>query len=135
MEKIGLLKNDKMRQYEKEQGWASYRTIVERFIGDIVLCNNIADVDPSIWDNMEYSEDDEEKDIDIFQYCLCDVGQYDKEFCQKCGLIFSHSDMLKLDVLCVDHFGTSWDYVLTNCKLFDDYEELQNYENGDDENE
>lgn len=130
LEKIGLLKNDKMGQYEKERGKASYKTIVNQFIGDIVLCNNIADVDPSVWDNMENVEDDGESYLDIFQYFLCDVGQYDKEFCRKCGLIFSYSDLLELDVLCVDHLGTSWDYVLTNAKLFDNWEDLENYENG-----
>ena len=41
MEKMGLLKNEKMGDYEKEQGFASYRTLVNYFIGDIVLCNNI----------------------------------------------------------------------------------------------
>lgn len=45
MERIGLLKSEKMGNYEKEQGYASYKTIVERFIGDIVLCNNIVDID------------------------------------------------------------------------------------------
>lgn len=44
----GLLKLDSMGEYEKEQGYASYRTIVERLIGDIVLCNNIVQVDSSV---------------------------------------------------------------------------------------
>ena len=155
MKKIGLLKNDEMGQYEKEQGWASYRTIVERFIGDIVLCNNAVEVDSYILENMdgfkyinsagEYVTEEEyyndmtgEIEIDypeIYQYYLCHVGQYDKEFCQKCGLIFSYSEVLDCDVLCVDHWGTSWDYVLTDCKLFDNWEDLENYEKGNDENE
>ena len=44
MEKMGLLKNDKMGNYEKEQGFASYRTLVDYYVGDIVLCNNIIEI-------------------------------------------------------------------------------------------
>lgn len=27
------------------------------------------------------------------------------------GLLFTYSDLLDKYILCVDHFGTSWDYV------------------------
>ena len=65
MEKLGLLKSEKMGNHEKERGYASYRTIVEYFIGDIVLCNNIAEIDESVYDNLPikeryYNENDEE---------------------------------------------------------------------------
>ena len=146
-----LIKNDKMGNYEKVQGWASYRTIVEYFVGDIVLCNNIVEVDPSVYDNLlledntkYYNEDGEEITEDqyyednnaycendtpeIFQWYLCNVSSYEKEQAEKAGLIFSYSDKLDCDVLCVDHWGTSWDYVLTNCKLVNDYEELKKEE-------
>ena len=121
MKKIGLLKNEKMGEYEKEKGFASYKTIIERFVGDIVLCNNIAEIDSSIWDNMNICED-------IYQYYLCNISDYEKEILTSAGVIISYSDMLECDVLCVDHFGTSWDYVLTSVKLFDTYEELEAYE-------
>ena len=125
MEKLGLLKNEKMGEYEKEQGKASYKTIVDYFIGDkIVLCNNIANIDDSIFYNME----NDNEDVEIYQYYLCNIGQWDKEQCLKAGLILSYSDMLDCDVLCVNHFGTSWDYVLTDVKLFDNYEELEKWE-------
>ena len=150
MEKLGLLKSEKMGNYEKERGYASYRTIVEYFIGDIVLCNNITEIDESIYDNLPikeryYNENDEEiteeeyynddnayfdnSAPEIYQYYLCHVSDYEKEQCEKAGLILSYSDKLECDVLCVDHWGTSWDYVLTNVKLFDDYEALTKWEN------
>lgn len=153
MERIGFLKTNKMNSYEKEQGYASYKTVVDYFISDLVLCNNIIDVDPSVYENIAihekyYNENDEEiteeeyynddnayyyKLIpEIYQYFLCNVSQYDKEQCERCGLILSYSDMLDCDVLCVDHFGTSWGYVLTNVKLFDNYEDLTKYEEGED---
>ena len=149
-EKIGLLKLESMGDYEKEQGYASYRTIIERFIGDIFLCNNIIDVDTSIYDNMkngikyvnyetgeehteeEYNNDEsgkiEAEYEDIYQYYLCNIGGYEEEQLLKAGVILSYSDLLDCDVLCVDHFGTSWDYVLTDVKLFDTYEDLKAYE-------
>ena len=130
MEKIGLLKNEKMGQYEKEKGFASYRTIIEYFAGDIVLCNNIVDIDDSVYDNMmECGEDIPE----IYQYYICNLSGYNREQLQKAGVILSYSDMLDNDIICVDHFGTSWDYVLTDVKLFDTYEELKQYEEGGEE--
>ena len=152
MEKLGLLKSESMGNYEKEQGFASYRTIVERFIGDIVLCNNIIEID----DNISYIEEDtryyneqgeeisEEEYLnddnaycdtitpEIYQYYLCNVSEWEEEQAKKAGLILTYSDKLGCDVLCVDHFGTSWDYVLTNVKLFDNYEELTAWENSND---
>ena len=152
MEKLALIKSDKMGDYEKEQGRASYRTIIEYFCGDIVLCNDIIEQDESVYDNMiqedatkyynengeeisedEYYEDDnayaENNTREIFQYYLCNLSDYEKEQLQKAGVILSYSNMLNLDVLCVDHWGTSWDYVLTDVPLFDTCEELKAYEN------
>lgn len=150
MKKLGLLKSERMGDYEKEQGFASYRTLVDYFIGDIVLCNNIIDIDENIYDNMQngykyvdhytgeektqeeyYKDNDDNIEIeyeDIYQYYLCNINEYNKEKLIEAGLIISYSDMLDCDVLCVDHYGTSWDYVLTNVKLFDTYEELKEYE-------
>lgn len=155
MEKIGLLKNDKMGEYEKEKGYASYRTLVNYFIGDCVLCNNIIDIDESVYDNIEngcyyrnrftneeateeqYYEDKEDiielEYKDIYQYFICDVGSYDKQQALKSGLVLSHSELLDCDILCVDHLGTSWDYVLSDVKLFDNYEDLKKWENEEEE--
>ena len=149
--KKGLLKSDKMGDYEKEQGYASYRTIVEYFIGDIVLCNNIVNIDESVYENMNleineryYNENDEEiteeeyfendnaycdnSTPEIYQYYLCNINEWEAKELKEMGIILSYSDKLDCDVLCVDHFGTRWDYVLTDVKLFDDYEELKKWE-------
>ena len=123
--KKGLLKLDSMGEYEKEKGYASYRTIIDRFIDSIVLCNKIIEIDTSVYDNMvNYEKDDE-----IFQWYLCNLNDYEEEWLEEAGIILSYSDLLECDLLCVDHYGTSWDYVLTNVKLFDTYDELEKYEN------
>lgn len=128
----GLIKNKEMGEYEKEQGKASYRTIVERYIGDMVLCNKIVEIDSSVYDNMDFDFYDEENDcyIDIYQWYLCDISSDYKEELKEYGLLFSYSDELELDVLCVDHYGTGWNYVLTDCPLFDTWEELEAYNKG-----
>ena len=124
----GLIINDKMNEYEKEHKKASYKTIVERFIGDIVLCNNIVEVDESVYDNFRNAYDEENDEIvDIFQYYLCNVDNDTIDLLSKYGLIFSYSDLLECDVLCISHYGTSWNYVLTSCPLFDTWEELESY--------
>lgn len=123
--KVGLLKNEKMGNYEKERGYASYRTIINTYISDAVLCNEIAKLDDSIFYNVNENIRDNN---DVYQYYLCNLSDYEKEQLTKCGIILSYSDMLMCDVLIVDHFGTSWDYVLTGVKLFDNYEDLVKYE-------
>lgn len=128
-----LLKLESMGQYEKENNRASYRTLVERFIGDIVLCNNIVDIDVDIWDNVEvghlYDEETDEY-TEIFQYYLCNVSQYEIEALRELtknnnDIILTYSNVLECYVLMVDHWGTSWDYVLTSVPLVDTYEECE----------
>jgi hypothetical protein len=122
-----LLKLDSMGNYEKEQGFASYRTLVDRFIGNIVLCNNIVDIeDYSIYENIQVGTLDE--NTDIFQYYLCNVNEWDIETLKELtkdnnDIILSYSDKLDCNVLMVDHYGTSWDYVLTSVPLVDNIED------------
>ena len=126
MKKIALLKLENMGEYEKEQGKASYRTIIDRYIGDIVLCNNIEYLDESVFENMG-----EDAGAEIYQYYLCNTSfdEDTKKQLGDIGVILSYSNMLECDVLCVDHWGTSWDYVLTEAPLFDTWEELEQHEN------
>lgn len=122
-----LLKLDSMGNYEKEQGFASYRTLVDRFIGNIVLCNNITEIeDYSIYENIQVGTLDE--NTEIFQYYLCNVNEWDiktlKELTKDNNdIILSYSNRLDCDVLMVDHYGTSWDYVLTSVPLVDNIED------------
>ena len=129
--RIGLLKNKKMGDYEKTKGFASYRTIIDRFVGDIVLCNNIMSIDDSFCDNLYNGYDEESEEYkEIYQCYLCNINDYNKKLLLDMGIMLSYSDMLDCDILCVNHYGTSWDYVLTDVKLFDNYEDLEKYEKG-----
>lgn len=122
--KIGMLKSADLNEYELKNERASYKTIVSKYIDDLVLCNNIAKIDESIYDNMEGLEEDAE----IYQFFLCNINDWERDLLLDCGIVLSYSDLLDCDVLCVDHFGTAWDYVLTDVRLFDTYKELREYE-------
>lgn len=109
----------------------SYKEAVHWLGNSFILCNNIQDIDPSIWDNMEFDSYDEETDsyIDIYQWFISDCSQSEVEYLQKhFELKFTYSDLLDCYILCVDHFGTGWDYVsnIVNC-FGDDYPRCKTY--------
>lgn len=113
-----------LNEEELQRGKVSYQRIIKRYVGDIVLCNNIEELDESIFENAVnlYNEETEEYE-EIYQYYLCNIGEWEKEQLEKMGIIISYSDMLNCDVLMVDHFGTSWDYVMTNVEWTENLEE------------
>ena len=128
-----LLKLDSMGDYEKEHNRASYKTLVDRFIDNRVLCNNIVDIDEDLYCNIEIGNIyDEENDnyTEIFQYYLCHLTEWEintlKELTQDNNdIIVAYSYVLDCHVLMVDHWGTSWDYVLTSVPLVDTFEECE----------
>ena len=124
MEKFYLLEKDRNEE-EKRTGKASYKSIITRYIDDLVLCNNIADADPTIWDNINFELEDENGEyIEIYQYFLCNIDEYTAERLKDYGILLSYSDLLGCDVLMVDHWGTSWDYVPTSAELTEDISEV-----------
>ena len=81
---------------------------------NFIMLNNITEIDPTIWENMRFSDYDEENDSckEIFQYFITDASGSDVEYLEKhFGLLFTYSELLDKYILCVDHFGTSWGYV------------------------
>ena len=103
----------------------NYAVAVHWLNTSLILCNNIINIDDSIWDNKRFSdfydsetgEDCDEEDEnacerDIYQWYLTDCGESDVEWLEEhFGLLFTYSDLLDVWVLCVDHFGTRWSYV------------------------
>ena len=152
MKKFYKLMKDRNEEV-KRTGKASYRTIVERFFDSMLLCNNIPQIDPDIWNNIEIGdicdyidsegnyhtkeeyENDTTGDIyeqyaDIYQYFLTDINYYGVEYLKQLAednndnsIILAYSEKLELYVLLVTHFGISWDCVQTNIKLTEDYKE------------
>jgi len=127
MKKLYVNKED-LNSEELKTGRVSYKRLVERLVGDVVLCNNITDIDNGIWDNVDASDlidedGDEMNDLNIYQYYLCNVGEWEKEKLKGTGVILSHSDVLDCDVLMVQHYGTSWDCKMTDIEWTENLEE------------
>ena len=125
-----VLKSD-LNDEEKRCNAVSYQRIIKRYVGDMVLCNNIPEADYSVYDNMSRDwYDDGTDDIDqdgqyleIYQWYLCNLNEDDIKMLNHYGVITSYSDLLDCDVICVDHWGTSWDYVMTDAIPCEDYNE------------
>lgn len=93
--------------------FTNYFVAVHWLNNNLIMCNDIINIDPSLYDNFRfdlYDEDGNEKEI--FQYFITDCTIEDVVYLENTfGLLFSYSDLLNKYILCVDHYGTSWDYV------------------------
>ena len=70
----------------------------------------------------DYNEENGEYE-EIFQYFLFDASDWTIEKIKSCtDLIVYYCNDLELYVLGVDHYGTSWDYVLTSVDFTTDLE-------------
>lgn len=89
----------------------SYSDAVKRFNNNLILCNNIPEIDLTIYDNMRFPA------IDIYQWYITDCSETDVEYLERWyGLLFTYSEMLDCYVLCVNHWGTSWDGLMIEDK-------------------
>lgn len=91
----------------------NYRVATQWLNNSFIMCNHIAEIDNSIYDNMQFDTCDEDGNyIDIYQWFLTDCSEGDMKYLRDTfGLKFTYSELLDVFVLCVDHYGTSWDYV------------------------
>ena len=92
----------------------NYRVATHWLGNSLILCNGIVEKDFSVYENCRFSVFDEEtgEETEIYQWFLTDCSESDVEYLEEhFGLLFSYSDMLDLYILCVTHYGTSWDYV------------------------
>lgn len=94
-----------------EKRYTTYNKAVKYLGNNLVLCNSIVEIEDCL--DYRFSLEDENGDItEIFQYFLTDCSEDDVEFLEKSfNLLFAYSEKLDLFILCVDHYGTSWDYV------------------------
>lgn len=87
--------------------------------GSLVLCNELPRIDENL--NYRFSTYNEEDDTytEIYQWFITSYSESDVEWLEKSfGLLFAYSPLLDCYILCVDHWGTSWDYV--GCPCYND---------------
>lgn len=119
--------------YAKQYGYLDYRTL-SHMVGDMVLNNYIfSTMDPEDWElengcdfhsfdregnEVEpYSDEEWDREYrDVYQYYIITPrgAEILKDYTDQ---IVYYNDKLDLYLWGITHFGTSWDYVLTDIKL------------------
>lgn len=107
----------KVSEYGMENGYLDYHAL-SKIVGDMVLNNAIM---PYIghyeWEVTNGCEENEDGWYEVYQYyIITDSGasfleRYTEE------LVYYHED-LDMYLWGITHYGTSWDYVLTDIKLY-----------------
>lgn len=124
----GKVWGHKVSQYGLEHKKLDYRTLAE-IVGDMILCNDIvklmygASIDGEcVWADIEngseYDEDYEDGDvpIDFYQYYI--INGHGVEFLKEyTDETIWYIPQLDIYVWGITHFGTSWDYVLTDIDI------------------
>ena len=109
----------KVSEYGLENGYLDYRTLSE-IVGDCILNNNIMQYMGSLgWELENGGECDEEDEYyEIFQwYIITDSGaNFLKRYTDE---IVYYNEELDMYLWGITHFGTSWDYVLTDIKIYE----------------
>lgn len=107
----------KVSEYGLQNGYLDYYTL-SKIVGDSIL-NNVL-ISYIGWDEWElvngYEEDEDGNYEEVYQYyIISDNGaQFLEDHTDE--LVYYHPE-LDLYVWGITHFGTSWDYVLTDIKL------------------
>lgn len=96
--------------------YIDYYTAVHWNNNSLILMNNIHEIDPDFEEPM--NEDEEGNTREYFQYFLTSMSDEAAKFSRKFfpEVKLAKSNVLDCWVLCVDHYGISWDYVWTECK-------------------
>lgn len=112
---------NEISEYGEECGWVDYRTLAKAF--NHVLANGIMEATAEIgfWDIYNGLEYDEENDsyVEIFQYYIIDAWGAEILEAWTSEIVF-YNEELDLYVWGVTHWGTSWDHVLTDIKIWKD---------------
>ena len=116
-----------LRDYEKQNNnHISYRRLTDRVFNNMILCNEIIEQYPELLENFDidyfYDENEENySEFEIYQYFIVsgwDLTQVKEDYP---NLLLEYLEPLDLWILGVTHFGTSWDYILTDLIATDDY--------------
>lgn len=103
----------------KESHYTSYSVATKWLNNSYVLCNNLPEIDPTVWENMIIQSDNDTDIVDdeyldeIFQWYITDCTSNDVDWLKRTfdGLVFTYSELLNCYILCVTHYGTAWSCV------------------------
>ena len=94
--------------------YIDYYSAVHWLNSSLILFNEIKEFDPEF---DEWEENNLEENTDIYQYFLTDWNENDVNWMRNTfpDVIIAYSNKLNMWILCVDHFGTAWNGVWTEC--------------------
>lgn len=98
--------------------YIDYLSAVTWLNRDLVMINDtIFDIDPDFED--PFKEDSEGNPREIFQRFITNFTDDEVRWMHDTfpDVLFSFCEKMNLWILCVDHWGTSWDGVWTTCEL------------------
>ena len=113
----GAVYGAKVSDYGIENGYLDYYTL-SQIVGDSVLNNNVfAQVGYENWEIINGLEEDEDGNYkEVYQYYI--ISDSGASFLQEyTDEIVYYNEQLDMYIWGISHFGTSWDYVLTDIKL------------------
>ena len=104
--------------YGLENGFVDYHTFA-RALGNVVLCNEIPKLltktgSDIILNNYDYEA---ETPTEIYQFYIIDSTESNFDLLKEAGEIYFYEPEYDILVWCITHYGTSWDYVLTNIEI------------------
>jgi hypothetical protein len=107
----------KVSNYGLENGYLDYLTL-SKIVGAFILNNTLfQETYPEDWEllNGDYCNEDG-YEYDIYQFYI--ISEYGYEFLRDhTDEIVYYNNELDIHLWGITHFGTSWDYVLTDIKL------------------
>lgn len=102
--------------YGLENGYLDYRTL-SKIVGDCILNNNLIEETRYVgWELVNGDDYGEYEYEEIYQYYIISESGYEI-LSRLTDEIVYYNDALDVYLWGVTHFGTSWDYVLTDVKL------------------
>ena len=107
----------KVSDYGLEHGYLDYYTLSE-ILGDCILNNTIIEETSGYWEVANGDIYDEETDeyYDIYQYYIITDRAYNF-LAEHTDEIVFYNEKLDMYLWGITHFGTAWDYVLTDIPL------------------
>lgn len=114
----------KVSDYGLEKGYVDYRTFAKA-IGDMIICDisKILNFDYMEEHNLYIeNEDGEMEEKEIFTWYIVNSDNHTQCLLDEYGECWIYDEKTDLTFWGIDHWGTSWDYVLTDIKLIEEGE-------------
>ena len=113
----GKVYGHKVSEYAKKHGYLDYLTL-SKIVGDCVLNNNI--FEQAGYENWALENGMEENEdgyfYDVYQYYIVSYSGA-RTLMDLTDEIVYYNEKLDMYLWGITHFGTSWDYVLTDIRL------------------